>query len=252
MQTVTGHLCSALGLLRGARTACSQAVSLALARRVGLASTQLGMAITRLARTLCDRVRLGLVHLSLALTQLARTLTALRIISRGVWFGFLWVVLIISIGHHVIGQHSFWDELPIWVLFLGVENKTEGVIKESFELKLPPASEGGEGGGEVAWGGRNSSFQPIIDFYCYSTSPISIANMKALPRLNTGGRTMSLERGGGCERRSLTGAMMSSQGPGLGGRGAGVLSMSRLIGPRELVWSTPCEELLICSSATRK
>ena len=147
MQTVTGHLCSALGLLRGARTDCSQAVSLALARRVGLASTRLGLAITRLARTLCDRVRLGLVHLSLALTQLARTLTALRIISRGIWFGFLWVVLIISIGHHVIGQHSFWDELPIWVLFLGVENKTEGVIKESFELKLPPASEGGEGGG---------------------------------------------------------------------------------------------------------
>ena len=215
-----------LGLLRGARTACSQAVSLALARRVGMASTRRGLAITRLARTL---------------TRLCSSM-ALSIISRGILFGFLWVVLIIVFGQQAI-QHSFWDEVPIWVIFLGVEIKTEGVIKESLELKLPPASEGGEGGGGRWRGGGGI---PVFN------SPISIASMKALPRLNTGGRTMLSERGGGCERRSLTGAMMSSQGSGLGGRGAGVLSMSGLRGPRELDWSAPCEELLICSSATRK
>ena len=90
MQTVTGHLCSALGLLRGARTACSQAVSLALARRVGMASTRLGLAITRLARTL---------------TRLCSSM-ALSIISRGILFGFLRVGLIIVVGQQAI-QHSF-------------------------------------------------------------------------------------------------------------------------------------------------
>ena len=118
-------------------TACSQAVSLALARRVGLVSTRLGLVITPLVLALA---RLRVISKGIVL-----------IISKGIVL-VIGIVLIIGIGQHAI-QHSFWDELPIWVLFLGVESKTAGVIKESFELKLPPASEGGEGGGEVAWGG---------------------------------------------------------------------------------------------------
>ena len=114
--------CNPSGWLRA--TACSQA----LARRVGLVST-----------------RLGLVIIPLLVLALVISKGIVLIISKGIVL-VIGIVLIIGIGQHAI-QHSFWDELPIWVLFLGVESKTAGVIKESFELKLPPASEGGEGGG---------------------------------------------------------------------------------------------------------
>ena len=128
--------CNPSGWLRA--TACSQAVSLALARRVGLVSTRLGLVITPLVLALA---RLRVISKGIVL-----------IISKGIVL-VIGIVLIIGIGQHAI-QHSFWDELPIWVLFLGVESKTAGVIKESFELKLPPASEGGEGGGgggDMGW-----------------------------------------------------------------------------------------------------
>ena len=103
--------------------------------------------------------------------------------------------------------------MPIWVIFLGVESKTEGVIKESLELKLPPASEGGEGGGGGGVGWGNSSFQQP-HLHSKHDSPTEVKHWRKEDVVGAWWRRRATEPGRGNDE--LTGLRTGGQG----GRGA--------------------------------